>query len=252
MPDIEIFMAEGKPMVSSRLIADHFGKDHKHVLRDIKNLMANLPESFNGSNFGPVEYQDAKGEKRPAFNLTRDAFTLVVMGFTGPGALAWKLRYIEAFNVMEAKLLEGIRDEKFQAKIQLYLSEEMRPWQKTFPDELWAEFARLTGYDLEGSQRPQYWGKLVNEFVYGYLDQDVKNWLRDNAPKSVHGKRYHQYFNLEFGLKKLTTHIGIVVGTARNSFSIPDLRNRLELQFGKNPAQLSFFIPVPAAHRQEA
>lgn len=65
MPDIEIFMAEGKPMVSSRLIADHFGKQHKHVLDAIREVVANTPESFNGPNFRPVEYRDAKGEKRP-------------------------------------------------------------------------------------------------------------------------------------------------------------------------------------------
>lgn len=243
MKNIEIFMAEGKPMVSSRLIAEHFGKQHKHVLDAIREVMANAPESFNGPNFRPVEYLDAKGEKRPAYDLTRDAFTLVVMGFTGPEAMAWKIRYIEAFNAMESKLLESLRDEKFQAKIQLYLTEEMRPWQKTFPDELWAEFSRLTGHIIEGSQRPQYWGKLVNEFIYGYLDQDVKNWLRDNAPKSAHGKRYHQFFNEQFGLKKLTEHMWLVIGTARSSFSVADLRNRLELQFGRQ-SQFSFFVPA--------
>lgn len=255
MKDIEISMAEGKPVVSSRLIADHFHKQHKHVLDAIREVMANAPESFCGPNFRltqtEVKMPTGGVRKDPAFELTRDAFTLVVMGFTGPDAMAWKIRYIEAFNGMESKLLDSLRDEKFQAKIQLYLSEEMRPWQKTFPDELWAEFARLTGRELEGSQRPQYWGKLVNEFIYGYLDEDVKNWLRDNAPKSTHGKRYHQHFNEQFGLKKLTEHMWLVIGTARSSFSIVDLRNRLELQFARKPSQLSFFIPIPATHRQE-
>jgi len=36
--------------------------------------------------------------------MTRDGFTLIVMGFTGKEAMAWKLRYIEAFNAMEAEL----------------------------------------------------------------------------------------------------------------------------------------------------
>lgn len=244
--EIGIFMADGKPMVSSRVIAEHFKRKHKHVLDAIEEVLAQVPEMFREPNFRLSEYKvPGQGRKYPVYNLTRDAFTLVVMGFTGPEAIAWKIRYIEAFNAMEAKLLESLRDEKFQAKIQLYLAEEMRPWQKTFPDELWAEFARLTGREIDGSQRPQYWGKLVNEFIYGYLDADVKNWLRDNAPKSTAGKRYHQHFNEQFGLKRLTEHMWLVIGTARSSFSIKDLRNRLELQFNRN-SQLSFFVPKQA------
>lgn len=95
------------PVVSSRDVAKHFGKKHKHVLRDIEHLRSNLPESFNRPNFGPVEYRDSKGEPRPAYNLTRDAFSLLVMGFTGPGALIWKLRYIEAFNALERAVTEN-------------------------------------------------------------------------------------------------------------------------------------------------
>ena len=95
------------PVVSSRDVAKHFGKKHKHVLRDIEQLRSNLPESFNGPNFGPVEYRDSKGEPRPAYNLTRDAFSLLVMGFTGPRALIWKLRYIEAFNALERAVTEN-------------------------------------------------------------------------------------------------------------------------------------------------
>lgn len=102
-PDLEL--VNGVPVVNSLKIAECFGKQHQHVLRDIKALQADLPGDFNASNFGLVEYLDAKGEKRPAFNLTRDGFTLLAMGFTGKQALAWKLRYIEAFNAMEGRLL---------------------------------------------------------------------------------------------------------------------------------------------------
>ena len=44
--------------------------------------------------------------KDPAYRLTRDAFSLLVMGMTGPAAIRWKLRYIEAFNAMERELAE--------------------------------------------------------------------------------------------------------------------------------------------------
>ena len=47
---------------------------------------------------------DQNGESYPAYNLTRDGFTLVAMGFTGSKALGFKVRYIEAFRAMERAL----------------------------------------------------------------------------------------------------------------------------------------------------
>jgi len=83
-------------------IAHVFGKEHKNVLQAIERL--EVPEEFNRLNFQPVEYHDAKGEKRPMVQITRDGFTILVMGFTGPKAMKFKLAYIDAFNRMEEEL----------------------------------------------------------------------------------------------------------------------------------------------------
>ncbi|EHJ48798.1 phage regulatory protein, Rha family [Solidesulfovibrio carbinoliphilus subsp. oakridgensis] len=100
----EVFLLDGAPVVTSLKVGQHFRKKHLHVLEAIRRLMASLPSEFNESNFRSVEYLDAKGERRPAYHLSRDGFTLLVMGFTGKKALAWKVRYIQAFNAMEKKL----------------------------------------------------------------------------------------------------------------------------------------------------
>lgn len=92
------------PAVLSTEVARHFQKRHSHVLREIDRLRSICPKSFNEPNFGRVNYVDVKGEKRPAYLLTRDALSLLVMGFTGNAAIMWKLRYIEAFNAMESRL----------------------------------------------------------------------------------------------------------------------------------------------------
>ncbi|MEO5341087.1 MAG: Rha family transcriptional regulator [Magnetococcus sp. MYC-9] len=68
-------------------IAEHFDKQHKNVLRDIANL-ERLGE-FYRLNFEPVEYIDAKGERRPAVEVTKDGFMFLVMGFTGEKADAF-------------------------------------------------------------------------------------------------------------------------------------------------------------------
>ena len=99
-----VTLVDGIPRVSSLDIAEKFGKRHDHVMRSIKDLMDNCPKEFTAPNFGVSEYTDKTGRKLPLYHLTRDAFTLVTMGFTGQAALVWKLRYIEAFNAMEAEL----------------------------------------------------------------------------------------------------------------------------------------------------
>ena len=95
---------DGRVLVSSVDVAENFEKRHKNVIQSIEKLR--VDEEFNRLNFQPVEYKDAKGEMRPAYLMTRDGFTLLVMGFTGYKAMEWKVKYIKAFNAMEAKLAE--------------------------------------------------------------------------------------------------------------------------------------------------
>lgn len=103
-------------VADSRVIARNFNKRHDHVLRDIENLIEDLSElnsEFNQPNFGgvknfmlfdKVEYVDNHNQLRPMYNLNRNRFTLLAMGFTGKEALEWKLKYIKAFNDMENAL----------------------------------------------------------------------------------------------------------------------------------------------------
>ena len=100
--------AEGQPAVRSDIVAYHFKRSHKNVLRDIAKLRAKCPESFFALNFEPKEIEVKTGfgvRKDRAYLLTRDAFSLLVMGFTGAVAVRWKIRYIEAFNALEAAVL---------------------------------------------------------------------------------------------------------------------------------------------------
>lgn len=97
----------GSAIASSLDIARHFGKAHKDVLRSIDRIVEETGADFAGRNFALSEYLDNSGRKLRAFDLSRDGFSLLVMGFTGSDALQWKLRYIQAFNAMEAELLSA-------------------------------------------------------------------------------------------------------------------------------------------------
>lgn len=92
----------GKPSTTSLVVAERFGKRHDTVLRAIRNLECS-PE-FNARNFAAVEYIDGKNEKRPMYFITRDGFAFLAMGFTGKAAMAWKEKFLDAFNRMEAAL----------------------------------------------------------------------------------------------------------------------------------------------------
>lgn len=91
-------------------VAKVFGKEHKNILRDIKNILNDLREigdvqckSNFELSFKVRKIQGFKGRERkyPYYNLTRDGFSLLAMGFTGKEALQWKILFIDAFNEME-------------------------------------------------------------------------------------------------------------------------------------------------------
>lgn len=94
----------GQAVTDSVKVAEVFGKQHYNVLRDIQEkILPNISKEFNALNFELVNYQDAKGEYRPKYRMTRDGFTMVAMGYTGPKAMNFKEQYIRAFNVYEAE-----------------------------------------------------------------------------------------------------------------------------------------------------
>lgn len=100
-----LFIDHDQPFTTSRAIAEHFGKQHLHVLRTIKKLISNSHnQEFTETNFGLSEYRDSTGRSLPEYHLTHDGFALLAMGFTGKKALAWKIAFLAAFNAMETEL----------------------------------------------------------------------------------------------------------------------------------------------------
>lgn len=115
----------GKVVATSRRVAEVFGKQHKDVLRSVRNL--DCSSDFNQRNFAPVKYEDQKGELRTEFHITRDGFTFLVMGFTGQKAAAFKEAYIKAFNEMEDALKQSVTPaQALLSQAQMLVSIEQR------------------------------------------------------------------------------------------------------------------------------
>lgn len=91
---------EERLITTSLKVAETFEREHKDVLESVRNLTA---EKSAAKFFSETTYK-SRGKEYPMYEMDRDGFSLLVMGFNGDKALKWKLKYIEAFNAMENEL----------------------------------------------------------------------------------------------------------------------------------------------------
>lgn len=102
----EIVTVQHREAITTSLkVAEVFNKNHQHVLDAIRKL--DCPKEFGLSNFRQSSYVNEQNKKLPMYDITRDGFSLLAMGFTGKKALQFKIKYIDAFNRMEAALLQS-------------------------------------------------------------------------------------------------------------------------------------------------
>lgn len=95
-----VFADNGQPFTDSRTVAEYFGKQHSKVNRAIGDLIRDTDE-WGVANFGETLCEDAQNKQAyRGYQITKDGFMLLVMGFTGKKALEKKLSFIAAFNVM--------------------------------------------------------------------------------------------------------------------------------------------------------
>ena len=93
-----------------------------------------------------------------------------------------------------------------QLILEKYVSQELLPWAKRFPDEFYKQMFRLKGWTYRGKAKPQYAGKLTNEYIYNYLPPGVLDELKQKTPKTKGGNRstrYHQFLTEDTGLPTL-------------------------------------------------
>lgn len=94
--------SNGSDVTTSLLVAEVFGKEHNKVVRDIESLSCST--SFNAANFGVITYIDSRNREQTAYEMTKDGFSFLVMGYTGAKAGEFKERFINEFNKREALL----------------------------------------------------------------------------------------------------------------------------------------------------
>lgn len=134
-------------------------------------------------------------------------------------------------------------EDALQVKLRAFIADELRAWEKTFPDELWMEFGRLTGWKGTLHSRPKYWGRLVTEMIYDTLDPDVANYLKNNKPPP--GVHWHRQLTESLGVRALVSRCYEVIGMAKTCTDMRELRERVAQHYGRQIIQLTLALPKP-------
>ncbi|HEM0196186.1 TPA: Rha family transcriptional regulator, partial [Escherichia coli] len=101
----DVIIENGRAVTTSVAVAEYFGKRHDNVIQKIKLL--DCSAEFTALNFKVSEYNDTTGRKLPMYQITKNGFVFLVMGFTGKKAAAFKEAYIAEFDRMEAELRQN-------------------------------------------------------------------------------------------------------------------------------------------------
>lgn len=86
-------------------VAEVFEKDHKNVIRDIEQLISNGVNQGGVLKFEHTPYKHPQnGQTYHYYEMNQDAFSILVMGYSGPKALDFKVKFLNAFNKMKELL----------------------------------------------------------------------------------------------------------------------------------------------------
>ena len=190
---------DGELVVTSRQVAEDFGKEHKNVVRAIENLTA---QNSAVKNIVIKSTFAHRGNEYTEYLLTRDGFSLLVMGFTGSKALEWKLKYIEAFNKMEQAIKNPFAhlSKELQAIIAIdtkvqKIEEDFNTFKSNLPllnvdcKELQAE-VRKKGIEVLGGYRSAaYNNKSLRSRTYKDIQYQIKREFGVNRYEAIKSRQ---------------------------------------------------------------
>lgn len=131
-----------------------------------------------------------------------------------------------------------------QKVLEAYISEELLPWAKRFPDEFYKQMFRLKGWEYKGKAKTPYAGKLTNEYIYHYLPKGVLEELQSKTPKSKTGNRtnrFHQHLTEETGLPNLDKQLQQTIALMKASDNWDEFDRLFKKAMGE-PVQLELDI----------
>lgn len=213
----------GQPTTSSLRVAEVFEKQHKDVLRDIRELKTTVDKNLESADLRSVDlsmfqedfYEVSNNNRKyPMFNMNKDGFVLLVMGYTTKRATQFKLQYIAQFNKMEKfikqqtepslpqdyataleQLAKQVRlNESLQIKVDQLSQPTMAEQTELLPNVLYSteEIAQEIGYSS---------ARALNQRMYAervvYYSKKDRSWLlyapyKDRGLKDLSTRRKSQ------------------------------------------------------------
>lgn len=162
---------------------------------------------------------------------------ILVRGFARVGIIAL---VDEATGYQEDRARDALAE-----ILKKFISEELRKWVKTFPDQYFRQLARLRNIHLTSvtPKRPQYIGHLTNDVVYKRLAPGVLRELQRLTPKTKGGRRahaFHQRLTDNAGHPKLREHLAAVIALMKACDDWDTFKNMLDRSLPKYKAMPLF------------
>ncbi|RVU69834.1 MULTISPECIES: Rha family transcriptional regulator [Lactobacillus] len=191
-----VIMKDQQAVTTSLKVAEVFEKNHRDVMRSIKNLTAQ--NCAVGSMFVESTYVNQQNHEQPMYYMNRDGFSLLVMGFTGQKALDFKLKYIKAFNKMEAyiKQQQGLPQTP-EEKLNLTMEVTVRLDKRVSQTEKDIKFLKETS-EINSAQRYEL-ESLRKKRVMKLVGGADSNYYREKHVKKVFSKissDFHKAFHI--------------------------------------------------------
>lgn len=175
MNNLKVISLNGQLVTDSRQVADMIGKEHKELMRSIRQYTGILTSAnFRSLDFFiPSYYEDAKKEQRPCFYLTKKGCDMVANKMTGEKGVLFTAAYVSRFEEMERaiqqpKPLSEIEQLKASMRLSLETSEVVEALKGEFK-ELKSKVDNQITLDYEEQRRLQ---KLISSKVYEHATSD--------------------------------------------------------------------------------
>ncbi|HFJ1649923.1 TPA: Rha family transcriptional regulator [Campylobacter coli] len=157
---INFEIVKNQVFINSLDLAKVFKKRHDNIIQTIENLPQDEFKTLNFEISSSIRKNGLFEKDTKFYNLTRDAFSLLVMGFTGEKAYKWKIEFIKAFNEMEKRLrnIEYEKHDKLAFHQSLGYKSQLKQQKEKYENEI-----KALKYDLEHKKELSFKRKLSKE-----------------------------------------------------------------------------------------
>lgn len=242
---VKIENVNGENVVSSRVIAEQMGKEHKDVLEKIRNLTA----EDSATKYFKLSAYESRGKSYPEYLMDKDGFVLLMMNYTGYND--FKIKYIEKFNEMEKALQNPLSMLLSLSKEQLAMNNLQLAQMIQEKDEViekqevklveqkpLVEFAEQVSNSCDSIEIGLF-SKIIQDENIDIGRNKLFQWLKDNGYLMKDNQPYQKYktegyfkvievpfktpYGVRIGSKTLITGIGQI-----------KILNKLKSSFGTN------------------